>query len=40
MRLPLEQIFNRWTFEDLKFDAFLAPGDTLKRFCTLVARRP
>ena len=36
----LDQIFNRWTFEYLKFDVFTAPDDTLKRFCTLVARRP
>lgn len=36
----LERVFAGWKIEILKFDEFPAPGDTLKRFCTLVARRP
>ena len=36
----LEEAFAGWKFEHLKFDAFPAPGDTVKRFCTVVARRP
>ena len=34
----LEQTFAGWTIEYLKFDDFPGPGDTLKRFCTIVAR--
>ncbi len=34
----LEQAFAGWRIEYLKFDDFPAPGDTTKRFCTLVAR--
>jgi tellurite methyltransferase len=36
----LEEAFAGWTVEYLEFDSFPAPGDTVKRFCTLVARRP
>lgn len=36
----LEQAFAGWKTEILRFDDFPAPGDTVKRFCTLVARRP
>ena len=36
----LEDAFAGWTVEYLKFDVFPAPGETLKRFCTLIARRP
>jgi tellurite methyltransferase len=36
----LEEAFADWAVEYLEFDAFAAPGDTVKRFCTLVARRP
>ncbi|MBS0336184.1 MAG: class I SAM-dependent methyltransferase [Proteobacteria bacterium] len=35
----LEEAFAGWAVEYLKFDAFPAPGDTVKRFCTMVARR-
>jgi tellurite methyltransferase len=35
----LEQIFDRWTLLHFEHDEFPAPGDTVKRFCTLVARR-
>ena len=34
----LEKIFTGWAIEYLRFDDFPAPGDTLKRFSTLVAR--
>ncbi len=37
---PLQRRFAGWTVEQLQFDAFEAPANTLKRFCTLVARRP
>lgn len=36
----LEEAFAGWAVESLRFDSFPAPGDTVKRFCTLVARRP
>ena len=36
----LEEAFAGWAVEYLEFDAFPAPGDTVKRFCTMVARRP
>ncbi|HZT68411.1 MAG TPA: class I SAM-dependent methyltransferase [Terriglobia bacterium] len=36
----LPEAFLGWTTEYLKFGSFPAPKKTLKRFCTLVARRP
>ena len=36
----LENAFSGWAVEYLKFEDFPAPGNTVKRFCTLVARRP
>jgi tellurite methyltransferase len=36
----LPEVFAPWTTEYLKFSSFPAPKDTIKRFCTLVARRP
>jgi tellurite methyltransferase len=36
----LPEAFASWTTEYLKFSSFPAPHDTIKRFCTLVARRP
>ncbi|MEO8203205.1 MAG: class I SAM-dependent methyltransferase [Betaproteobacteria bacterium] len=36
----IESAFAGWAVEYLKYDEFPAPGDTVKRFCTLVARRP
>jgi tellurite methyltransferase len=36
----LEDAFAGWTVEYLKIDVFPAPEQTVKRFCTLVARRP
>ncbi len=36
----LPEAFAAWTTEYLKFSSFPAPKDTIKRFCTLVARRP
>ncbi len=36
----IESAFAGWPVEYLKVDDFPAPGDTVKRFCTLVARRP
>ena len=32
--------FSGWAVEYLKLDAFPAPGNTIKRFCTIAARRP
>lgn len=36
----LQHLFTGWTFEYLKLDTSPAPGDTIKRFCTIAARRP
>ena len=36
----LPECFAGWTLEYLKVESFAAPKDTVKRFCTLVARRP
>lgn len=36
----LPEAFADWMTEYLKFESFPAPKDTLKRFCTLVVRRP
>ncbi len=36
----LRESFAGWTPEYLKLDSFPAPHETVKRFCTLVARRP
>lgn len=36
----LVECFAGWTPEYLKYESFAAPNDTVKRFCTLVARRP
>ncbi len=36
----LPEAFVGWTTQYLKFESFAAPRDTIKRFCTLVARRP
>lgn len=35
-----QECFGGWTQEYLKFESFPAPGETTKRFCTLVTRRP
>lgn len=36
----LLEAFAGWAMEYSKFESFRAPKDTVKRFCTLVARRP
>jgi tellurite methyltransferase len=36
----LPETFAGWTTEYLKFESFPAPAETIKRFCTMVARRP
>ena len=36
----LPEFFAGWTPEYLNFESFPAPNETIKRFCTLVARRP
>lgn len=36
----LTECFAGWTLEYLNYESFPAPNDTVKRFCTLVARRP
>ena len=36
----LESAFAGWTFEYLKVETFPARADTVKRFCTVAARRP
>ena len=36
----LERVFQGWAIEHRKVDSFPAPGDTIKRFTTIVARRP
>jgi tellurite methyltransferase len=36
----LPEAFAGWSTEYLKFESFPAPKNTIKRFCTLVARRP
>jgi len=36
----LPECFAGWTQEYRKYESFPAPNDTVKRFCTLVARRP
>ena len=35
----LQQAFGDWKTEYLKLESFAAPNDSLKRFCTIVARR-
>ena len=35
----LPEAFSAWTTEYLQVSSFPAPKDTIKRFCTLVARR-
>ena len=37
--IELQDAFTGWTFEYLKLDSFPAPGNTIKRFCTIAARR-
>ena len=39
-RNEVPEFFSDWKREYLKFESFSAPNDTVKRFCTLVARRP
>jgi tellurite methyltransferase len=39
-RSELQQRFSTWTIEHLAYSDFDAPQETIKRFCTLVARRP
>lgn len=36
----LPEAFASWTTEHARFESFPAPKDTVKRFCTVVARRP
>lgn len=36
----LPESFAGWALECLNFETFSAPNETVKRFCTLVARRP
>lgn len=36
----LQEAFADWVTEYSKFELFAAPKDTIKRFCTVVARRP
>lgn len=36
----LQEAFADWTTEYSRFELFTAPKDTIKRFCTVVARRP
>jgi tellurite methyltransferase len=36
----LPTAFSLWKIEFLRFEDFAAPGETVKRFCTLIARRP
>ena len=36
----LQDAFADWVTEDSKIELFAAPKDTIKRFCTLMARRP
>ncbi|MGH9356159.1 MAG: hypothetical protein ACRD10_08530, partial [Terriglobia bacterium] len=36
----LPESFTEWKVEYLNLESFPAPRETLKRFCTLVARRP
>lgn len=36
----LQRRFDDWAIERMEFDDFLATDDTLKRFCTVVARKP
>lgn len=36
----LPEAFAAWAQEYLAIETFPAPGDTIKRFCTVVARRP
>ena len=36
----LPEFFSGWTPEYLKLESFPAPNETVKRFCTMVARRP
>ncbi|MDB5862919.1 MAG: hypothetical protein JWO70_725, partial [Betaproteobacteria bacterium] len=35
----LQEAFSGWTVEYLKLESFAAPGNTVKRFCTIAARR-
>jgi tellurite methyltransferase len=36
----LPEVFADWVTECSKFESFPAPKDTVKRFCTLIARQP
>lgn len=36
----LQDAFSGWTIEQLQLDSFPAAADTVKRFCTIAARRP
>lgn len=36
----LQDALSGWAFEYLKVDSFPAPANTVKRFCTIAARRP
>ena len=36
----LQEAFAGWAIDYLKLESFPAPADTLKRFCTIVAKRP
>lgn len=36
----LPEAFAGWVMEHSKLDTFSAPQNTVKRFCTVVARRP
>ncbi|HPG63600.1 MAG TPA: class I SAM-dependent methyltransferase [Casimicrobium sp.] len=38
--MALQDEFEGWTIERMEFSDFAAPNDTLKRFCTVVARNP
>jgi tellurite methyltransferase len=37
--MALRDEFENWTIERIEFSEFAAPGDTVKRFCTVVARK-
>lgn len=36
----LREEFEGWAIEQMEFSNFSAPNDTVKRFCTIVARKP
>jgi tellurite methyltransferase len=37
--LDLDQCFNKWGIVKSRIDSFPAPGATVKRFATIIARR-